>query len=322
MSSELLAVTVDLVADRNSKTLIKNSVIEFTNATPAPFNTSLLAFNDCFQMTKFSVVEGGVFLRVSYSAVLGVTKAEDYADIVLGEFCNAFNLSLGVIRRTHVLNNETESIDIYYQLAGVVRNAKVFEQLAKSCPTDGFGLLVTRNLLGIYLQGGPDTDHYGIFTLEYTLTNTNKGNVWGFRLELGRQVIYQNEDHVHVSLNELLNHSGSITPSAKRLSQVFMYVGKKEVFSKKPSSLILNMSSPPYTAIIEEGDYMVAVYNLTGTVDDIVVIINISAGTGVNLESVCVIVGLSAACIASVAILVFVRGRRKRSGRPSLENHK
>jgi hypothetical protein len=307
MSSEAMSITVDILGNRNPPALVRNLVLEFVNATFLPFNVSLSALNDRFQTARFSVVDLGVFLRVSYNDTLDTNVAEAYADDVLGEFRKAFNFPLDVMNKTHVTGSGT--IDVYYQLSPIVRNIDNLEELAKYSPTDGFGQLVTPNLLGFYLQDGPNTNDYAIYTVEYDLVRINQALIWTFRLEFGHTLSFQGSQ-VDISLNELLNRSGSITPSIQRSSEVDIWIGKKEVFSKTPLVLNVNSSSPPYTSLVEEGNYNVASYNLTSPVDDIVVRIDVAPEPppGFNLTNVAIII--SVVCVAIGLTLVFVKRKK------------
>jgi hypothetical protein len=313
-SSELLGITVDIIDHGSEESVIKNLVVEFVNATFLPFNASLPAFNDYFRTARFSVVSAGdvffAYLRVSYNVTLDAGTAEAYSDDVLGEFREAFNLTLNVNDKTHVVNDETATIDVYYKLNDISRGIEPFEELTKYRPAEGFGQLVTRDLLSFYMQGGPETDYYIVYALEYNLARIDQGLVWKFRLELGHSGIYQGEDHIDVSLNELLNHSGSVKSSTLRSSEVCLYVGKREVFPHKaPLQLSLSSSSPSYTDLKEEGDYMVATWNLTGSVPDIIVRINI-AREGFNLVYAAIII--VAVSTTSAGIFLFVRVHRKK----------
>lgn len=310
-SSEYLAVGVFMV-DSDKEFFVKNLDIGFVNATSLPFNTSMLAFNDRFRTVRFSVTGGGVFLRVSYDVTLDAGTAEAYGDDVLGEFRKAFNFSLGVLKRTYVINNETASVDVYYQLSGIAWNVESFEELAKYRPTEGFGLFVTRDLLSFYLQDNPNIkdEEYGIYSIEYNLTRSDQALTWDFYLSVGHRVSCRNEDHIDVDLNELLNHSGPIAPSARRPSQVFMDIDRREHSSGTPLRLSFSSSSPPCTSLKEENDVVTVTYDLIGSVDNIVVRINVAREIGFNLIYIAAItVAVSA---VSVAVLLFVKARRRK----------
>jgi hypothetical protein len=307
MSSESLSITVDLFGDFNPPMLVRNTVLEFVNATSLPFNTSLSALNDRFQTARFSIVDVGVFLRVSYNDTLDTNVAEAYADDVLGEFRKAFNFPLDIMNKTHVTGSGI--IDVYYQLSQIVRNVANLEELAKYSPTDGFGQLVTANLLGFYLQGGPDLDNHVIYTVEYNLIRVDNVLVWKFRLELGRTSGYQG-GQVYLSLNELLNRSGPITPSTQRPSQVDIWVGKKEIYGKTPLVLSLNNSSLPHTSLVDEGDYRLASYNLTDPVDDIIFRIDVGPEPPSDFNPTNVAIVVSGVCIAIALVTVLVKRKK------------
>ncbi len=290
-----------------------NIEISISNSSSLPFNVSKLAFNDHFKSARFSVVGGGAFLRVSYDVALDVIKAETYAGVILGEFESVFNLPINVAGKTNVVNNETASIDIYYQLGGIQLTFASLEEITKYKPTDGFGQLITTDLLISRLQGdfipGTIVNRAGFDYVEYNLTN-GEALVWQFGVGVTFQALYQNEGHVYVNVNELLNHSGSIEPSGLGSSQVRMFIWKKEFDSSSvPLTLSFGTSSLPYT-IIEEGDTSDLIYNLTGPVDNIIVTINVAREAGFNLT--CVVIAVAAACVASVVVLVFAKNRRKK----------
>jgi len=292
-----------------------NIEISSSNSTSMPLNTSKLAFNDHFKNARFSVVGGGAFLRVSYDVALDVIKAETYADDILGEFESVFNLPINVARKTNVVNNETASIDIYYQLGGIQWNVASFEELTKYRPMDGFGQLVTTNLLISYLQDdlipGTIVNRAGLHHVEYNLTRTNEELVWQFGLEVVFQTLYQNEGQVYVDVNELLNHSGPIEPFGLGSSQIRMFIWKKEFDSSSvPLTLSFDTSSPPYTTIEEESDTYDLIYNLTSPVDNILVTLQVAREGSLNW--ICLAAGVVAAFVAVAVMVVFVFVRRRR----------
>jgi hypothetical protein len=311
MPSESISMTVLIVADSNPPSLVRNTVVEFVNATSLPFNASLPALNDRFQNAGFAVFRPeppfSVFLRVSYNDTLNANMADAYADDVLGEFRKAFNFPLDVTNKTHDTSSGT--INVYYQLSPIVMNVANLIELTKYSPTDGFGQLITPNLLGFYLQGGPDANCYVIYSVKYDLVKIDQALVWTFRLELGRQISYYG-GQVDVSLNELLNRSGPITPSTQRSSEVDIWIGKREVFSKTPVVLSLNSSSPAYSSLREEGDYNVVTYNLTQPVDNVAVRIDVAPEPPsiFSLTNVAIIV--SGVCIATALVTVLVRRKK------------
>jgi hypothetical protein len=333
-SSENVDISVMIRQEGDSFFFItENLDISFVNATSSPFNTSIPALTDHFQTLRFLDTLGTVYLRVSYDATLNATRAEAYADDVFDELRKAFNLPLAVSQKTHVVNNQTASIDVYCQISGTAWNTASFEELAKYHPADGFGQLVTRNLLTLYLQTdfipGTDLNQRGI-DLEYTLTRTDLGYVWQFYLMVSYQVAYENEGHIDVNLNDLLNRSGPITPSGQRSSQVTITFLKRQLTRKTPLLLILSSSSPPYagmkeqkakiTDLNEETTKTDLIYNLTGPIDDVSVMFNV--GTETSPSSIPLII-ISAVCIALVAALVFFRIRRRRLRKTdSMENSK
>lgn len=309
-SSEYLAIGVFMVKS-NQEFLVKNLEIGFRNMPSLPFNTSIPAFNDYFQSARFSVVSVGAFLRVSYNLTLGVAESESNANGVLSELEKAFAMPISVTKRTYVVNNETESIDVYYQLSGIGWNAASFEELLKYCPKDGFGKLVTGDLLGLYLQVNNDIENeeYAVYGVEYNLTRT--GNAFGSicSFSAGHRVAYQRGDDLDVSLNEVLNHTGPITPSIQRPSQVFISIDEIEHANNAPLRLTFNNSSPPYTTLEESNDVVTLTYNLTGPVDNIFVAVDVEREG--SFSWIYLAAGVVAASVASVAIFFFVKSRRK-----------
>ena len=313
--SESLDIIVHIFKGGDKDFVGYNVEISSSNSTSMPLNTSKLAFNDYFRSARFSAVKGATFLRVSYDVALDPVKAEAYADDILTELESAFNLPINVARKTNVVNNETASIDIYYQLSGIQWNVASFEELTKYRPMDGFGQLVTTNLLVSCLQTdlipGTIVNRAGLHHVEYNLTRINEELVWQFGLEVVFQSLYQNEGRVYVDVNELLNHSGSIDPFGLGSSQVRMFIWKKEFDSSSvPLTLSFGTSSPPYTTIEEESDTSDLIYNLTGPVDNILVTLQV-AREG-NLNWLYLAGGIVAVVVASIAFFVFIRRHRKK----------
>ena len=314
--SESLDIIVHIFKGGDKDFVGYNIEIRSSNSTSMPLDTSKLAFNDHFKNARFSVVGGGAFLRVSYDVALDVIKAETYADVILGEFESVFNLPINVARKTNVVNNETASIDIYYQLSGIQWNVASFEELTKYRPMDGFGQLVTTNLLVSCLQTdlipGTIVNRAGLHHVEYNLTRINEELVWQFGLEVVFQSLYQSEGRVYVDVNELLNHSGSIEPFDLGSSQVRMFIWKKEFDSSRvPLILSFNTSSPPYTTLVEESDTTDLTYNLIVPVDNIVVTIDVAREGGFNW--IYLAAGITAAFVVAAAAFVFVRRHKKKS---------
>jgi hypothetical protein len=328
-SQESLDVTLFMSDEGGglSQAFLENLVITFVNATEPPLNTSVPAFRDSFENARFSVVFGSrfsLFLRVSYNATLDSSTADVYADDVLGEFRRALNLSLDVTNKTQVVNTEEATLDVYFHLSDLEQELGSFGQLAKFVPSDGFGLLVDKDLLGMYVPSSSDNN---VYLLEYTLTRIDQLYTWRFNLELGHKVWYMGDDNVNVSFDELLNRSGLITPSTHRYSSALVYIYKKEyTHNKTPLVLSLNSSSPPYTTFYDGNDYVTLIYNLTypngsnGPLDNIIVRVNVGLeAPSLNLIYLAIIV--SVACIALVVVLVFVRAhRRKLRKTESMEN--
>lgn len=317
-SSENLNIVVSMWEGENgTRFLTDNLHLSLADSAYVPLNTSLLTSGGLLRSARFSVVSGqGVpyfwqFLRVSYNSTLSASEAESYADDVLGEFRKAFNLPMDVKEKTHVINNETATIDVYYKLSDIERKIEPFEELIKYCRADGFGQLVTTDLLSWYLRydfiAGTTVHQCGIFNLEYNLNRVGQAFVMQFDLELLFQAQYQNEDYIDVNLNELLRHSGPITPLTGGSSQVNLYIWKKEDTRKTPLWMSLSSSSPPYTTLKEDSDTITVTYDLTGPVDNIIVRVNIAREAGFNLVHVAIVV--VAVSVTTAAVFAFVRKR-------------
>ncbi len=309
--TDSIDMTIDIVNDGPSETLVKNTVLEFVNATPVPLDVSLPAFDNHFQNARFTLLQDSAYLRASYDSILDPNDAQTYADVVLAQFRASFNLTMNVIRRTTVPNNETSTTDVYYQIGGIPWNLYAVQEFSKYHPTDGFGSLITRDLLSFYLQGGPDADHYGIFLIECNVLRSGAQLLWKLRLELNRQVTYDGATYLDVNLNFLLNRSETITLPNQRAARVQAYIGKKEVFSNTPVYLTINSSSPPYTNLREVGDYVVASYDITVPIDNLQIGIKIGPNGPLNLAlilSICIF-----AAIASLTVGSLLLPNRRRS---------
>ena len=308
-SSESMDIIVDIVS--SGSLVLKNLDMHFVNATFLPINTSMPAFNDHFSSARFSVVSGqGVqsfwtFLRVSYN-LLTLDEAMARSNEVLNEFRKAFNLPLDIANTTNTVNNASSSIDVYYKLSDIEDNVEPFKELIKYSPKEGFGQLVDMNLLSKYV---PSSYNLALHDIEYSLTKSEQNLVWQFSLSFFSGVDYEGENHIEVSLNDLLNHSGSIVPSTQRSSQISLFIGREVDTGKTTLLLSLNSSSPHYTELKEEGGYLVAKYNLTDSVDNILV--EIDVGPDLALSWIYVALAIAAISFVSIAVLVFIKLRRQ-----------
>lgn len=320
-SSENLNIVVSMWEGENgTRFLTDNLHLSLADSTYVPLNTSLPTSGDLLRSARFSVVSGqGVpyfwqFLRVSYNSTLSASEAESYADDVLGEFRKAFNLPMDVKEKTHVINNETATIDVYYKLSDIERKIEPFEELIKYCRADGFGQLVTTDLLSWYLRydfiAGTTVHQCGIFSLEYNLNRVGQAFVLQFNLELLFQAQYQNGGYMDVNFGELLRCSGSIAVLTHGLSQARLDIWKREDTHKTPLWLSFNNSSLLFTNLKEDSDTITVTYDLTVPVDNIVVRINVAREIGFNLIYIAAIV--VAVSAVSVAVFLFVRAHRRK----------
>jgi len=310
-ASDFIGITVNLNYEGIFGTILnKGTELTFYNSTGLPFNYSLEAFNSHFNNARFTVTEQGDFLRVSYNTTSDVNQAEAYSNEVLGEFRNAFNLSISVMNQTYV-NTDYDSIDVYYMLS-IGGNAKPFEEVVKYRPSDGFGQFVDEDLLNHYIPGSSTT---GLLFLEYTLTRLDQATLgWTSDFAFTEGTIYENQSQINVSLKELLNHTGPITPSPQRTSRVVIYAGKKEITDRSPLLLSLNNSTPAYTSLKEEADYNVITYNLTQPVDDVAVKIDFTPEPPSSFSLTNAVIIISVVCVVLALVLVFVKRRKLKRG--------
>ena len=310
-ASETLATIVFFREDEEGKFVVENLDVSLIDGISLPLNNSMPAFNDHFRSARFSVVSGQgvpdfwVFLRVSYDDILTVGEAESYANDVLGELRSAFNLIMNISNQTYNLNNRTSSVDIYYRLSDVGNMIQPFNELIKYVPSDGFGQLVSSDLLSFYLRNDsiPNTHVHqsDIFSLEYTLNRTDQGFIWSFLLSLSHQVKVNNADQIEVSLNELLNHTNQITPSNMKTSMASVEIDE--------NGLSFRDSSPACSSMKEESNMLTLIYNITEPHDNIVIRIGIKSDVAFNLVYIA-LAGVAIAII-SIAVLISMRNRHK-----------
>jgi hypothetical protein len=309
---ENLDLTISLW-ETGGLSLVENTQINFFNATFLPFDLSSPALGEYFETARFSVVSGqGVpdfwsFLRVSYADKVNDSEAESYADDVLNEFRKAFSLSLDILNKTHVFNNETASTDIYYQLNDIQDQIGSFKELSKYVPSEGLGDLISVDMLSRYV---PSTANAALHDIEYRLTRNSQSILWEFSISLACWQDNVKEGSTEISLKNLLNYSGSISPSTIRTSQVQTNIYSTTT-GNKPLTLSLTGSSPPYSNLKDENDVVTLTYNLTSSVDDIRITINIMAETGFNWIYLAVITVPIA--ITLVAVFLSVRNQRKKN---------
>lgn len=310
-ANENLDLTISLW-ETGGLSLVENTQINFVNATFLPFDFSSPALGEYFESARFSVVSGqGVadfwsFLRVSYVDTLSAGEAESYADDVLNEFRGAFDLPMNIMNKTFVSNNETASTDVYYQLNDIQDQVGPFKELFKYVPSEGLGELVSADMLSYY---APSTANAALHDTEYRLVRNGQSVLWEFSLSLACWQDNIKEEPREISLNGLLNHSGSISPSTIRTSQAKINIYETTTGSK-PLTLSITGSSPPYSSKKDENGILTLTYNITFPVDDIKVMVSIVPEGVFNwMYLVALIAIISASLIAG---FLFIKRRRKK----------
>jgi len=267
----------------SGRLLIKNVIFSFNHTIELPLNTSLPAFDDHFQNAKYAVVLGERFwisLAVSYKS-LDVNLAENYTDSICEEFRKAFDLNLNIIGKTHTVNNNTDTIDVFRKLGYFPREVEPILELVKYKPEDGFGKLITRDFLSLYLPGDLNT---GLIYLEYFVSRENPQRTfsWEFTLGLTHGESFKNGDYIDVNLNEMLAHSGPIEPSARK-SSIF---------------------------IVDNDGNVLREYHLSGPIDNVIERIKINEG-GSDFDSRIILVGIVVFAMVSAIVCLLFKKKRK-----------
>jgi hypothetical protein len=306
-SEETLSAEIFITDSLGGTLLIRNIVIRFSNVSGPPLNYSLPAFNEYFRSVNYAVMLGEKFwisLQTSYNTI-DIDMVEKYADEICNEFLKAFNLDLSIIDKTYIINNKTNSIMFYHKLGYFGHSAEPFEELTKYKPADGFGQLITRQFIdNLYYHGNPNT---GLVWLNYTLNRVDQSLLWSLVLGFTHGETFKNEDHIEFNLNELLGHSGSITPLSEKSSKILI-----KIFNSSEKYLVsFESSSPPYSSK-EEYDYTLLTYDLTTPIENLIVQIEIHQGTP-NIGWFIIIVMITIG--SASAIVLIMAEKRKRQGR-------
>ena len=320
--SENMDINLFFHDDGEKNVLTENLDLTFVNATSLPFDLSIEAVTDHFRSARFCTDPSWSFLRVLYDAPLDPQAAYAYVDRILMELRKAFNLQINVLERTNILTNET--IDVYYHLNGFGYNVSTFQELTKYIPAEGFGKLIDRDMLSLYLQGGFVTgtlsNLFGIY-IAHDLIRTEEGYFWNSLVFISRQTAYENEKQVVISLNQLLNHTGPIAPSSERPSEVTVSFQQLQETEKTRLLLTFNRSSPNYSYLNESDTktyhtntttkWVDLIYNLDAQTDDLVITIDVSEIADFSWIFQA-IVAISAISAASVLTVILVRRRQRK----------
>jgi hypothetical protein len=300
----------------------ENLWFDFNNTVGIPLDTSLSAFDQHFQNADYSLLqwtswdEYVMLLTVSYDAI-GVDLAENHTDEICNQFQQAFNLNLSITDSWHDVDNATGYVTVYRRLGYIylentVQDISTIEELVKYKPSLGYGQLINTDFLNHWLS---NPSKGGLFNLEYTLNRVDQNTLsWRFviGLEPSEERILGNEAFVSVNFDEMLNHSGPITPSTEGTSKIQVDIQKTSTFSIGTYSMALESISPTYTSR-QDDDSILVTYDLTNqSIDNViasVAIAKVNSGTNssvwTNAAIVAVLLGLTATGF------VYVRRRRR-----------
>jgi len=301
----------------------ENLWFDFNNTAGIPLDTSLPAYNQHFQNADYSLVqwtswdEYVMLLTVSYDGI-GVDLAENYTDQICSQFQQAFNLNLSITDSWHDVDNATGYVNVYRRLGYIhlentVQDISTIEDLAKYKPSNGYGQLINTDFLNHWLS---NPSRGGLFNLEYTLNRVDQNTLsWRFivGLEPSEQQISDNKAYVSVNFDEMLNHSGPITPSTEGTSKIQVEIEKTSAFSIGTYSMALESISPTYTSR-QDDDSILVTYDLTNqSIDNVIATVTISKVNSVTGNSVWTNIAIAVAVIlgSSVAGLAYVRRRRR-----------
>lgn len=299
--------------------LTKYILIDFNDINGPPINTSIPAFDEYFREAKYELIPWGaegLAVRVSafYDSQISNDTADEYTNFIREEFLRVFNqTNLSLFDKGHIIDNATKTIRVHMDSGFIQGDLTSIENLIKYKPDDGFGQLITRDFLSLFIPGNFSC---GLTDLTYTLYKADQNTIYwrftiGYATSIDEKFISKEED---VNLSALLKTSSSIQPSHQRHSRIMIEIQKNAITPTETYSMNLESISPAFTGIEENGTILVT-YDLTGPIDNMSARISIrkeKPGFDWNVTYVTIAIILAIISVSGITVFLLKKKRKRR----------
>jgi hypothetical protein len=296
----------------NIKEISTMIVFNFNDTAGIPINISPAAFDNVKSFQYKAAIYGDKwFMSFSTSyATINTTLANEYTDEVCQEFLKVIGLNLGITNRNQQTNNETGIIETALMLEKPPYDISTAEKLLKYKPSEGFGSLITRDFLSMYVPGNEST---GILDITWDARKDSGYLRWELTLEASSgEILVGNEIETEININQLLNNSKPICVGQN--SKIVIEIEKKREFRTETYSMNITDTYPVGSIKNEtEGTILLTYVPPMGPMQNIVVKVKLSKETNdFNWTPVGVATVITVVIVASVAIVLRKRIRRSK----------
>jgi hypothetical protein len=304
----------------NTKEISTMIVFNFNDTIGMPINISPATFDNVQSLQcKAILYVDKWFMSFSTSyATIDTTLANQYTDEVCQEFLKVIDLNLGIINRNQQTNNETGTIETALVLEKPPYDIPTTEKLLKYKPSEGFGSLITRDFLSMYM---PANEKTAILDIIWDVKKDSGRLRWELTLEATSNKILtgtETDIETEINLNQLLNNSKPI-PIGQN-SKIVIEVEKKHEFRTGTYSMDITDISPIGHKDDTNGTILLTYAPPMDTMQNIVVKMKLSKEAN---DFNWIPVGIAIVVIVTSATIVFrKRIHRSKSMKPRYQENK
>jgi hypothetical protein len=230
--------------------LVRNVMFEFENlSAQPPVNISLPGVWDHFRSATLYVGYNFLGFYAYYDSQIDINITKTHAKEAAEEFLKAFNYTDLTIVSEHEpsFNNSTGTVNFFWGFGPIIsKNMETVEKFLKYKPNVGFGSLINKNFLNLYLPGAPNT---GLVDLKYDLVKNMTSGSYSWELTVGSSVseLFLTGEK-SADLNKLLGNDKPITAVSQGLSRVRAEISNRtevSLFKTERYILTIQQVSPP-----------------------------------------------------------------------------
>jgi len=309
--------------------LTKLVIINFNDINALPMNTSLTAFSNLNAATLRVIPWGNqgyaIKISTSYETTIGNNTSDERSKKICEEFLKVFGqTNLSEFDKRETYDSMTITIERYYGFFN--GDLATIENLVKYKPTDGFGILITRNFLSKFVPYVVLSNYScGLTDLVYTLqkqSSLTNSFRWGFRIGYSSSKITTSDlddKEVDIDINGLLGHQGIIEPMSQTSAEINLEIYKNATTPTKTYFMNLDSISPPYTRK-QESEAIIVTYDLNGPIDDIIAKIKITTVENPNFDWTIIATLVVIFVVGLIVCLFIIKQRKTKHSRSNEKN--